>query len=441
MSWEGKPTPGGWEYQNGDGRIVLDFVRPTSRGLEVWVELWSGNDKIPVVQGQQNIMSPRAAQPFIEGVKAKKGDWAEGLRIAFHQLLVAHREPSETADLVLVEPVGIEWLVEPLLAKGDNTRLIAAGGSGKSIMALALALSIVTGNRKFLGLDVAVTGPVLYLDWEANKETHAQRLHALCGPAGIPLPDTDQLMYQYHAAPLARVTHSVWRTCEKLGAVAVVVDSRVMAAGPSGQSSGEDAAAGLYASLREIARSAVIVDHKTKEDIQKGKRGGYGSVYNQNLARMEWEMTRYSRVSKNKRTFVLSLEKENNVGDLPPIGFEMWTDGGKTGITDARFSRVNPDSILDPGDSNMVERIATLMMGSNEALEIKKIADMLGDVVESSVRACLNNNKGTFENVGKGRRGLWKLMDDYGTDDGFQPPLEVEPPPGVPDDGWDGEVF
>ena len=440
MPWEGKPTPGGWQYENGDGRIVLDFVRPTSRGLEVWVELWSGDDEIPVVQGQQNIMSPRAAQPFIEGAKAKKGDWAEGLRIAFHQLLLEHRDPSETVDLTTITPTGLEWVVEPLIERGGNTRLIAAGGSGKSIMTLACLLTIATGNRKFLGLDAAITGPVLYLDWEANAGTHAQRLHALCDPIGAALPDRDQLIYQYHAAPLARSAQSVRRTCEKFGVVAMAVDSKVMAAGPSGQSSGEDAAVGLFTALREIGRPSVIVDHKTKEDIAKGKKGGYGSVYNQNLARLEWEMGKYSRVSKNKRTFVLSLEKENNVGDLPPIGFEMWTDGGKTGITDARFSRVNPDSILDPGDSNMVERIATLMMGSNEPLEIKKMVEMLGDVVESSVRACLNNNKGTFENVGKGRRGLWKLMDDYGTDDGFQPPLEVEPP-GLPDDGWDGEVF
>jgi hypothetical protein len=407
----------------------------------VWVELWQGDDEIPVVQGQQNIMSPRAAQPFVEGAKAKKGDWAEGLRVAFHQLLLEHRDPSETVDLTTVEPTGLEWVVEPLIEKGGNTRLIAAGGSGKSIMAMAVALTVATGNRKFLGLDAAVTGPVLYLDWETNAGTHAQRVTALCAPLDVPKPGHDQLLYQYHAAPLARAAQSVRRTCEKFDVVMVVVDSSKMAAGPSGQSSGEDSTLGLYTALREIARPALVIDHKTKEDVAKGKKGGYGSIYLQNLARMEWEMTRYSRVSKNKRTFVLSLEKENNVGDLPPIGFEMWTDGGKTGISDARFSRVSPDSVADPSENNMVERIATVMMGSNEPLEIKKIADMLG-AVESSVRACLNSNKNVFENVGKqGRKGLWKLMDDYGTDDGFQPPLEVEPPPGVPDDGWEGEVF
>jgi hypothetical protein len=307
-------------------------------------------------------------------------------------------------------------------------------------MAMAIALTVATGNRKFLGLDAAVTGPVLYLDWETNAGTHAQRIRALCEPLEIPLPGHDQIMYQYHAAPLARAAQSVRRTCEKFEVEMIVVDSSKMAAGPSGQSSGEDSTLGLYTALREIARPALVIDHKTKEDVAKGKKGGYGSIYLQNLARMEWEMTRYSRLSKNKRTFVLSLEKENNVGDLPPIGFELWTDGGKTGISDARFSRVSADTVADPSQGNTLERIATLMMGSNEPLEIKKISDMLGDTAESSVRACLNSNKNVFENVGRGRKGLWKLMDDYGTDDGFQPPLEVEPP-GLPDDGWDGEVF
>lgn len=148
-------------------------------------------------------------------------------------------------------------------------------------------------------------------------------------------------------------------------------------------------------------------------------------------------MTKYQRPSKGLRRYELSLEKENNVGDIPPIGFEMRTDGGAAGITSATFTRIDPSKLQSAAESVMVDRIATLMMSSNEAMTVKTIADMC-DGSESSVRATLNANKdSTFERVGAGRKGLWRLVDDYGTDDGYQPPLEE---PAV-DDDWNGEVF
>lgn len=444
MTWVGSPTPGGWVYTHDshDARIILDHILPRGNGLEAWVELRAGEVEVPIVAGTQNLMLPKAAQPFADSAQQRRSDlevdWTGGLVEAFHNTIRTWRAGSDIVDLTDVEATDIRFLVDPLLEEG-NTRIIAPGGSGKSLLGLAIALTIATGSRKFLGLTAQEAGPVLYLDWEANKDTHSRRMKALCKGAGVDRPHPGLLYYQSEALPLYRTMQAVRTASEKLGAVALVVDSRQAAAGPSGQTSGEEAASNLHLALREIGRPAVILDHKTKESVAKGRKGGFGSVFNTNWVRMEWEFTRYTRLAANDHLFVLSLEKENNVGDLEPLGFRLQTEGDKRGITSATFHRVKPSSIVDPAaDGGLSERILTLFESQTEPMTITRIAEMTGEA-PTSIRSALNRDP-RFVNVaeGKGKIGYWRPDDEWldsPRDDGTQHQIEYEPELGN-GNGW-----
>lgn len=430
MGWVERPTPGGWQFRNDTtgATIIVEQITPIGRGVEAWVELRIDDDPIPLSQGTRNLMVPRAPQPFLDDVRGREEGWEAGVRFAFHHTLQAWREESVTLDLATVEPVPLQWLVEPLVEQGGNTRLIAAGGSGKSVFALALALTVATGSPKWMGLSSHVTGPVLYLDWETSAETHARRLMALCAGAEMTYPiSRDLVLYRNETAPLSQTVRRVKDAADRGGVIMVIVDSRQMAAGSSGMSSGEDTAQGLYGALRAIGKPALILDHKSKEDIAKGRRGGYGSVFNQNLARMEWEMTRLIEPQPGVKRFVLSLEKENNVGRIPPVAFELVTKGSKEGIEFARFHPTGVQALIEASEDDLADRILSLFVVSSEPMRVDRIADML-EAKQSSVRATLNKD-GRFFNVNEGRKGspgLWRPADEFlpsGRDDGVQPDL------------------
>jgi hypothetical protein len=274
----------------------------------------------------------------------------------------------------------------------------------------------------------------MYLDWETNAITHARRVRALCKGADVPPPSKNLIWYRYEGLPLYKSMQAVTRAVRRAEAVVVVVDSRMMAAGASGQSSGEDSTLNLNTALREIGVPALIVDHKSKEYMDKGKKGGYGSVFNTNLARLEWEYDRYTKTFRDEetiRTFIVALEKENNVGELPPLGFRLTTSGGKHGITSARFEQVPVTSIADPAEIDIVgERVWAVLTAANETMTIRGLERATG-VSASSLRSHLNRDT-RYENVNadrKGAQGRWRIREGVPRDEGVQEGF----------DSWEGE--
>lgn len=453
MTWIGEPIPGGWRYRHDeiDAQILIDYIIPKGDGLSAWVELRVGDSDVPVATGNRNLMAPKAPQPFVEWADGKSkvptDEWSGGLDKAFYEVVEAWREGAATIDLATIDPADLVFYVDPLVEQGGNTRLIAPGGSGKSLFAMAVALTVATGSNRFLGLEAQRTGPVLYLDWETSQETHARRIKALCDAAGVAMPGRDLILYRNEALPLYRTMQAVHRAADRAEAVMLVVDSRQAAAGPSGQSSGEEAASNLHMALREIGRPALVIDHKTKEAVAKGQKGGFGSVFNTNWARMEWEFTKYQKVGENDHVFVLSLEKENNVGKLPALAYRLQTEGGKRGVTSARFTRVRPETVADPTPrDSLADSILELFVVSSEAMPVSRIAE-LTRAPESTVRSTLNRNKAMFENVAaKGKTGQWRPTEEYlgrAGDEGRQETLSqleevrVEDQPPVSSNGVD----
>lgn len=455
MTWQGQPIANGWEYTDSESgaKIILDHLHPTSRGLEAWVELRVNGAPNPVSFGRKDLMAPTSAAVFEKEASKKAGkvNWAEGLDVAFYSAISADREGGETVDLAEIEPGPIEWLLYPFVEKGGHTRIIAPGGSGKSYFALACGLAVATGHPGYVGVKpTAEPGPILYLDWETEETTHARRLRALCAGASQPLPSKGLIIYQNHSRPLHRSADQVHRIVDKFGVVMVVVDSVMLARGAGGQERAEDSTLRMFEALRAFTVPALLIDHKSKEDMAKKRRGGYGSIVNENAVRSQWEMTRLTPLTKQKRAFVLTHEKHNNTSKHTPMGYqftvveESTRDG--TWAKLAVFERVSSSELTDTM-TDVADRIVSLMLGGSEPMPVRKITEMLGNVSEGTVRARLNQDA-RFVNVSPNmsKKGLWDLADREGmhlemaTDETDEPDVPATSPPAV-ENGWTGEVY
>jgi hypothetical protein len=84
-------------------------------------------------------------------------------------------------------PGSRRYLVKDLVLAAYVTLLYGDGGVAKSLLALALAVAVSGGSRRWLGREVE-NGPVLYVDFELDAEEQARRVHQLCRGQGMDTP-------------------------------------------------------------------------------------------------------------------------------------------------------------------------------------------------------------------------------------------------------------
>lgn len=77
------------------------------------------------------------------------------------------------------------WLVEPWLLKGLVTEIVAAGGTGKSSLAIAIAACVALGDGKYLGINVRESRRVLIVNVEDDVLEMQKRLFAFRKLHGI----------------------------------------------------------------------------------------------------------------------------------------------------------------------------------------------------------------------------------------------------------------
>jgi AAA domain len=422
-------TPERCEYLHSSGlRLIFAMIEPSQSRINAWCEIrWQGNVPAPrkLAFGTYNLMGPRTVPSLVSaamaGIDPKTERGLTDLKPILHQSLsdaiydvvklILNGEPS--IDLADVDPHDVLWLLEPLIEVHSNTRLIAPGGIGKSTFALAIAATVVTGSAKILGIRPQVTGPVLYLDWEADPQTHAERLRALCRGHGLNVPRG--IHHQYLSGSLSRNMSAVQNAVADTNPVLIVVDSNAMARGASGDGPAEDSTIRLFSALRVFRRPALITDHKSKDAIAKGRRGGYGSQFNENLARVQWEVVRMTD-TPGKVELVWRLEKANNTSKGIEIAYRhtFQTENGR--LTEARIDWIEPASVLaliEPtGAANTVDRIQAALRQADEAQTVNQIVDATG-ISRDTIARALNRNKGLFEPAGTGpnKAQLWRVKD------------------------------
>jgi AAA domain len=165
------PSPGRQNRQDAVYRTALDCLK---RGYPVWHATLAIRD--------WNASNPPAmdvidlAQLVLSAYKSASADAPTDLGDSYLRL------SEHCSDEILPRP----WLVPGILPAGQRTALVGKWGSGKSWLALDMAMAIVFGS-KFLGdTPAAVRGPVVILDGEGGRLRAVNRFNQLRTGRGIP---------------------------------------------------------------------------------------------------------------------------------------------------------------------------------------------------------------------------------------------------------------
>lgn len=322
------------------------------------------------------------------------------------------REGDPLLDLSTVTPAsGSLWLLPGFIEARGATVLAAAGGAGKSTLALGACLAVATG-LPVLGMTPLRQCVAAYLDWEADAETHQERLQALwhgMGRSGDVPP-----MLVYYKRQVASMMDSARTLRRQLAADGVgfaVVDSAGYARG--GGVADDEATNRMYLAIRSLDMPVLVVDHLNRSTIMNPNQPALpiGSVYSTNAPRRVWTMR--SVETGSGLSIGLRDEKRNNGRQQPSLGFDLRFEMEGDTILSASYTPTSPLDLPATTQPGRKYQIATAIreMGG-EPMGVDEIARAT-DLSEANVRAVLNQNSEWFVNVGTRRDARWALLSTH----------------------------
>jgi hypothetical protein len=221
-------------------------------------------------------------------------------------------------------PPECSYLLDPLLPLNDTTTLYGDGDAGKSLVALRMALTVASG-AEMDGVRLAGKGgPVIYLDWETNSETHARRLRRLGQAVGI--TESPPIHYRRCVRPIAEEIGNLQHEITRLRAVMVIVDSLGAAAGATFGDSINDPSvgAGVMNALRSLAVTRLIIHHMTHDAVKNGgSTAPAGSRYFRNYSRCLWEMRREPISDDVARVALYNRKMNDDRRREEPLAYEI----------------------------------------------------------------------------------------------------------------------
>lgn len=347
----------------------------------------AGADFEHLHQARLNLTSTRERSALGKHLteRAPDIDWLAVIEQTAVKVLEKHRA-GEPYVMLGNLPLGEQskYLLPPLLLEGQPNMIFGPGGSGKTTIAVMLALQVLE----------KIEGGVLWLDFEWSADEVNSLVVKLKDGLGLP-PDLE-IAYRFCAQPLADDIAAIQRMALETKAELVIVDSIGMALG--GDPMAPDVVLRYFAALRSLKVTTLSLDHVAKEN-----RGPFGSVYKVNSARNVWEAVKGSSDS-DALAVGLHHRKVNSGPLLKPIGYEF---------------QYRPDSILPRKcDARRIpEILATMALADQLEAELLQGPRTLTDLTESTgkpastISPVLSRHRDKFVKLGDGRWGIKAASD------------------------------
>jgi hypothetical protein len=306
-------------------------------------------------------------------------DWNGLLLEACTKVLDRYRAGEPAIQLRDAEPppeAGV--LLDPLLLGRHPNLLFGDGGTGKSYLALALALSLHTG-QPLLGIQPKAAVRVAYLDWEFEAWEHRHRMQLLVGleRGRDQLPD---LVYRRCSGPLRDQADQLRRLIANEGIGFVVIDSVALAC--DGAPEEASSALAFFDALRTLEVGSLNVAHVNR---QQDASRPFGSTFWHNSARATW----YVKGHQEGQRLELGLfNKKANTAHLHrPLGFRFSFGAERTEIT-----RLDVRDVPElAADVPLKDRMARLVARAPKTFQ--EAADAL-DTTPDAIRITATRNQG-----------------------------------------------
>lgn len=249
-------------------------------------------------------------------------DQAARFHRACREALALYRKPADWTALEPRTQGAVPWFWTDWVPANHTTVLYGDGDSGKSLLALSLAVAALTGLPLAGTWPIARVSSVLYVDYESTAEEHAHRL-ALLGRS-LEITSLPGLHHLQASRPLAELGPMLRAQRARTGAGLLILDS--LGAACAGEPESAQAAIAALNTLRQMGPTCtnLVLAHVSKLDAANNghARKAYGSVYVRNLPRANVEVRRVEGVDGLSLT--LRVDKNNMLNRKPsPVGLDL----------------------------------------------------------------------------------------------------------------------
>jgi 5S rRNA maturation endonuclease (ribonuclease M5) len=392
----------------------------TNLNLEVRIERLN-NDAIGIVKvldggniihtSNINLLATRSIAELSNKLqRLKKADWDRILSYIVNYCTTA-LEDTGAIENIDTPPASmkVEYLLEPILPKNEPTTIFTAGGKGKSILADYIAVLVQNGLCSDGGLPLlACQTNVLYLDWEADAETHRRYVTAI--KRGLNLPESGTIQYLKLDHPLSKVVDRIRTAIEEKEIGLVIIDSQ-MAATSSGTQGLSEAqiASEYYNDIRSFGCTTLTIDHITKQGMsnEKGAEAPYGSVVKYNRSRSQFELRLPDEDENNDHKEFALVHRKYNLGRKQnPLGIAVDFTNNDNELVKITFQSCDiKDSPSLSKVMTIKDRIESLLKREGVKLD-SEIADSLGESVDTVGRTLRRYRDKTFVRLNDGSWGL-----------------------------------
>jgi hypothetical protein len=319
--------------------------------------------------GMVTLLSTSSKQTFTKAVvgRDESTNWALLIEQA-SMIAVQKFRDGEPFELLEPQrrPAAGSYAVRPLAPAGQPTLWYGDGKAAKSYVLVA-SLRAMTLGEPLAHMAVPQRFTPAYLDWEWDKDEHADRLLRLGGDVTF--------LYRHCSAPLAEQAKAIRRELDRNGIEIIAIDSLGLACG--GDPKEPDIALRFFAAIRHLGRTAIIIHH-----TPKGSRDPFGSAYIRNSARSGWLFTAQQRADEPVTKVALRHRWTNSGRLQPDFGLTLTFDD------DAYTTRIQSSDPKDVTVGGLRTRILELLEPSS-GMTITEICDALPDEDRGNIKSQL----------------------------------------------------
>ena len=406
-----------WATAEGIIRITLDRITRKADSLGAIVRVFhrlveedNPDHWRPLIATRRiNLYSDSAMKTFASSLKTrfKTVKWPELL----DHVVICGEEFEVNSDAFLnlrdLEPQGpTQYLLERFVERGQHTLVHGQGGTAKSLLGLAMAISVASSETIVPGISpFSIKSNALYLDWETTSEDHRSRMQKLCGAVDIPEPD---LFYRKMEGPLSDYIDVIREKVLKDSIELVVIDSVGLAAG--GDVS--ETAVGLHymRTVRAIPAAILSITHNPKDNDSV-----IGSVYFRNAPRYVFSLEKDQETNLDEISIALIHTKSNNSKLFQARGYRVRYDNerdeyGNEYATAISYHREDVQATPSLARSTSQREQIIGLLKSDGPQSYQQIADHL-DRTTDHIRPLMNRELKKESPAWGEFEGTWGLLD------------------------------
>jgi len=406
-------------------RIKFDRIGDTRDNgiaceVTVWVLFGEDEEVEPVLEFRRipNLLVSAGWEKIAQQIADKtemKFDWTVAVENAVRATIRQYRTASsshimlETAD---PEKEDTPFLIKPLISSSGLSLWYSPPGAGKSMTALAAAVSVATGYPVF-GNAPSKIGTVIYVDFEDESITHAIRLNAILKSMEWE-GDTPSIVHFTVTGKFADAIGPIKTLIREHEAVLVIIDSIGQARG-SDPSDG-DSTIKLMKGMRSFKVPVLGVDHVTKVDYRAIAGGkvdpntvmAIGSQFSTASARLAWFFQKMTTSTQMHTKFNLHNTKHNHVAQQDIVSMDVEMENNDRGLlTSVKFTTWERQMFYDITQPTKLEAAVVVHYRANRPLGSTELARMSG--ADRSTLATQMNAKPFWTRMA---RGIYELSDE-----------------------------